>query len=293
MKQLRNAVIRTGLEALYFSGAHHLLRPMFAGIGTIFMLHHVRPRRDNPFQPNRHLEVTPEFLRTTLAHVRSRGIDIVTADEMHRRLSERDFSRRFACFSFDDGYRDNRDFALPVMREYDAPLTVYVASDFADGAGRIWWVTLERIIAVADRIDSTIGNTSVHLDTRTVEDKQAAFTQIHDLLRGLPDDRDIAPAISELCARHGVEEAAISREMCLSWDELKPFAPSATATSRSKASSRRFMRSQPAGRGSKRSCSAPWSTSPIPTATATLRGRASSLLRKRRVSRPPSPRGRA
>jgi peptidoglycan/xylan/chitin deacetylase (PgdA/CDA1 family) len=205
MKQLRDVVIRTGLEALYFSGAHHLLRPMFAGIGTIFMLHHVRPRRDSPFQPNRHLEVTPEFLRMTLAHVRSLGIDIVTADEMHRRLSE-------------------RDFALPVMREYDAPLTVYVANDFADWAGRIWWITLERIIAVADRIDSTIGDTSIRLDTRTVENKQAAFIQIHDLLRALPDDRDIAPAINDLCARHGVDEAAISRELCLSWDELKPFA---------------------------------------------------------------------
>jgi peptidoglycan/xylan/chitin deacetylase (PgdA/CDA1 family) len=224
MKQLRNTIIRAGLEALYFSGAHHLLRPIFAGIGTIFMLHHVRPRRDSPFQPNYHLEVTPEFLRMTLAHVRSQGIDIVTADEAGRRLIEHDFSRRFACFTFDDGYRDNRDFALPAMREYDAPLTVYVASDFAEGTGRLWWVALERIIAAADRIDSTIGDTAIRLDTRTIEDKQAAFTQIHDLLRGLPDDRDIARAISELCARHGVDESDISRELCLSWDELKPFA---------------------------------------------------------------------
>jgi peptidoglycan/xylan/chitin deacetylase (PgdA/CDA1 family) len=46
------------------------------------------------------------------------------------------FARRFACFTFDDGYRDNRDYALPVMREFDAPLTVYVASDFAEGTGR-------------------------------------------------------------------------------------------------------------------------------------------------------------
>jgi peptidoglycan/xylan/chitin deacetylase (PgdA/CDA1 family) len=225
MKQLlRNTVIRAGLDALYFSGAHHLLRPIFAGIGTIFMLHHVRPRRNSLFQPNHHLEVTPEFLRMTLAHVRSCGIDIVTADEMHRRLTERDVSRRFACFTFDDGYRDNRDFALPAMREYDAPLTVYAANDFADGAGRLWWVALERIIATTDRIDGTISDTAIRLDTRTIEDKQAAFAQIHDLLRALPDDRDVAREMSGLCARYGVDEAIISRELCLSWDELKPFA---------------------------------------------------------------------
>ena len=143
MKQFRNNVIRAGLGALYFTGAHHLLRPIFSGVGAIFMLHHVRPRRDAEFQPNRHLEVTPEFLRATLAHLRASGIDIVTMDEMHRRLVERDFSRRFACFTLDDGYRDNRDFALPVMREFDAPFTVYVTSDFAEGTGRLWWIALE------------------------------------------------------------------------------------------------------------------------------------------------------
>jgi len=70
MKQFRNAVIRAGLEVLYFSGAHILLRPIFSGVGAVFMLHHVRPGRDDDFQPNRHLEVTPQFLRATLAHLK-------------------------------------------------------------------------------------------------------------------------------------------------------------------------------------------------------------------------------
>ncbi|MBS0528326.1 MAG: polysaccharide deacetylase family protein, partial [Proteobacteria bacterium] len=224
MKKLRNAVIRAGLETLYFSGAHHLLRPILAGVGAVFMLHHVRPRRNIAFQPNHHLEITPEFLHATLAHVRARGIDIVTADEMRRRLAERDFSRRFACFTFDDGYRDNRDFGLPVMREYDAPLTVYVASDFAEGTGRLWWVALERVVSATDRIDTMIGNTAVRFDTSTLDGKQGAFAGIHDLLRGLPDDRDVAREMSNLCARYGVDEAVISQELCLPWDELKTFA---------------------------------------------------------------------
>ena len=118
MKQFRNTVIRAGLSALYFSGAHVLLRPIFAGVGAIFMLHHVRPRGDAAFQPNHHLEIAPEFLRQMLIHLRSRGIDIIGMDEVHRRLIERDFSRRFASFTLDDGYRDNRDFALPVMRDF-------------------------------------------------------------------------------------------------------------------------------------------------------------------------------
>jgi peptidoglycan/xylan/chitin deacetylase (PgdA/CDA1 family) len=224
MKQFRNSVIRAGLEALYFSGAHILLRPVLAGVGTIFTLHHVRPRRDAQFRPNHHLEVTPQFLRAMLEHLHAHDVEIVTLDEMHQRLIEQNFARRFACFTFDDGYRDNRDFALPVMRAFDAPFTVYVASDFADGIGRLWWVALERVIAAASSIEVAIGGVAGRLDATTPVAKQAAYERIHDWLRGLPGAHDVRREISALCARHGVDEAAISSELCMSWDELRPFA---------------------------------------------------------------------
>jgi peptidoglycan/xylan/chitin deacetylase (PgdA/CDA1 family) len=224
MKQFRNNVIRAGLGALYITGAHYLLRPIFSGVGAIFMLHHVRPRRDGEFQPNRHLEVAPEFLRAMLAHLRSRGIDIITIDDVHQRLIERNFSRRFACFTLDDGYRDNRDFALPLMREFEAPFTVFVASDFAQGTGRLWWIALEMVIAKSSSIELAIGGTMTRLDTSTPALKQAAFDRLHDHLRSLPGEQDIHREIGALCARHGVDEAAVCRELCMSFDELKPFA---------------------------------------------------------------------
>jgi peptidoglycan/xylan/chitin deacetylase (PgdA/CDA1 family) len=223
MKLFRKTVIRAGLGALYFSGAHILLRPIFSGVGAVFMLHHVRPGRTDDFQPNRHLEVTPDFLRTTLSHLKSRDIDIVTMDEVHRRLANRQFERRFACFTCDDGYRDNRDHALQVMREFAAPLTVYVTSDFAEGTGRLWWVALEKVIARASFVEATIGGNAVRLDTTGASAKQAAFDRLHDWMRGL-QEHDLRREVATLCAGHGVDEAAICRDLCMSWDELKSFA---------------------------------------------------------------------
>jgi peptidoglycan/xylan/chitin deacetylase (PgdA/CDA1 family) len=224
MKQLRHSVIRAGLEALSYTGAHYLLRPIFAGVGAIFMLHHVRPGRDGEFQPNRHLEITPEFLRATLSHLRAQGIDVIAMDEVQRRLVERNFSRRFACVTLDDGYRDNRDYALPVLREFDAPFTVYVTSDFAAGTGRLWWIALEAVIAGAASVEVEIGGTTARFDTKTPAAKQLTFDRLHDWLRGLPGEHDLAREIGALCARYGVDEAAICRDLCMSWDELKPFA---------------------------------------------------------------------
>ena len=209
---------------MYFSGAHHLLRPICAGIGTIFMLHHVRPPRSGAFQPNRHLEITPEFLRTTLAHIRSLGIDIITLDEMHRRIKDRDFSRRFACFTLDDGYRDNRDYALPIMREYDAPMTVYVTSDFAEGSGRLWWIALERIVAKADFVEAPIDGKTVRLDARTPDAKLTCFLTLHGWLRDLPSEQALRDVMTDLCARYDVDTSAVSSELCMTWHELQAFA---------------------------------------------------------------------
>ncbi len=183
------------------------------------------------FQPNRHLEITPEFLREVLAHVRALNIDIVSMDEAYRRMTERDFARRFACFTFDDGYHDNRDHALPVMQEYDAPFTVYVASDFADGRGRLWWIALERLIAAVDTLDVELDGTLQRASTRaTPRPKQDAFNRLHGWLQGLPSDMHVQHAVSSLCAQHGVDDSGIARGLCLSWDELKSFANHALVT---------------------------------------------------------------
>src|SRR5690606_2828824 len=121
--------------------------------------------------------------------LRAEGIEVVTLDEMCRRLATGDRSRRFACLTFDDGYRDNRDVALPVLREFGAPFTVYVTTDFAEGRGRLWWVALERLIAGRDRVTVTLDGIAQHFDTSTLAGKNAAFARLSGWVQAQADDR--------------------------------------------------------------------------------------------------------
>src|SRR3974377_370358 len=88
LSSLHKTVIRGGLETLYFSAAHHMMRPFVCGVGVILTLHQVRPPRPDRFQPNRLLEIRPSFLDDVVHWLRRSRIDLITLDEMHRRLTE-------------------------------------------------------------------------------------------------------------------------------------------------------------------------------------------------------------
>src|SRR5271163_1645419 len=105
-RSVRHFLTLAGLEAMALPGVDRLSASA-AGRGLIFTLHHVRPDRGYPFEPNAHLSVTPEFLRHALPVVRKSGLHPVHLEELPDLLANSSDNRRFVCFTLDDGYRDN------------------------------------------------------------------------------------------------------------------------------------------------------------------------------------------
>jgi peptidoglycan/xylan/chitin deacetylase (PgdA/CDA1 family) len=220
---VKKALIRAGLEALYLSGGHILLRPFFGGVGAILTFRHVRPPRREPFQPNRSLEVTPEFLERVIQSVQRSGLEIVSLDEMHRRFVEADLGRRFACFTFDGGYRDSRIWAYPILKKYGVPFAIYVPTSFADRVGELWWRVLEAVIANNDRISLMVNGQGQRFDCGTTQEKKHVFAEIYRWLRTLPKSDEIRSVVRDLAARYSVDVAAING-LCMSWQEIADLA---------------------------------------------------------------------
>jgi peptidoglycan/xylan/chitin deacetylase (PgdA/CDA1 family) len=217
---LKKTIIRAGLETLYFSGAHVALRPFFQGVGAILTLHHVRPPRPGAFQPNRLLEVSPGFFAAAIRRLRRSGLDIVSLDEMHRRLTERDFRRRFVCITFDDGYRDLLQWAYPVLKKNEIPFALYIPTSFPDRIGEIWWVALERVIAGNNRIGLYIDGRERRFDCARPDEKRNIYEQLYWWLRSLPTEDDLRAVIRDLSARYGIDLKALCDELCMTWEDI-------------------------------------------------------------------------
>lgn len=220
MSGLKKTIIRAGLETLYFSGAHVALRPFFQGVGAILTLHHVRPPRPAAFQPNRLLEVSPVFFAAAIRRLRRSGLDIVSLDEMHRRLTERDFRRRFVCITFDDGYRDLLQWAYPVLKKNEIPFALYIPTSFPDRIGEIWWVALERVIAGNNRIGLYIDGRERRFDCARPDEKRNIYEQLYWWLRSLPTEDDLRAVIRDLSARYGIDLKALCDELCMTWEDI-------------------------------------------------------------------------
>jgi peptidoglycan/xylan/chitin deacetylase (PgdA/CDA1 family) len=217
---LKHTIIRGGLETLYFSGLHHLLRPLVGGVGAILTLHHVRPPRPDAFQPNRLLEVTPEFFERLLRQLKRADIDVVSLDEMHRRLTAGDFARRFVCITFDDGYKDVKAYAYPLLKQYRMPFALYIATSFPDRLGELWWLALEAVIAQSKRIGLVVDGKDHFLDCRTLAEKHALFDAMYGYLRAMQSEDELRRTVRDLCAYTGVDLPAFCRELCMDWQEI-------------------------------------------------------------------------
>jgi len=224
MVDLRTRVFKTGLECLYYTGAHHVMAAVWRCNGAIFNLHHIHPDADGDqktrFNPNGPLAITDKFLDEVLGYLVDEKFDLVSLEEAVIRIKSGDNSRRFAAFTIDDGYKDNYDFAWPVFKKYACPFTVFVTTDIIEGKACLWWLILEQVIKRQKEVEIDWENHLKKLDTSTLAKKKQAWEEIYWPLRG-SNETELRQTIQVLAERYDIDTDALCRNLAMTWDEVR------------------------------------------------------------------------
>jgi peptidoglycan/xylan/chitin deacetylase (PgdA/CDA1 family) len=211
------------LELAYFSGLPLLRGRRAGGAGVIMRFERVRPRRGGGFQPLKSREITPGFLDRTIRALKRWKYDIVSMDEACQRAVTLASPRRFACLTFDGGYKDMMASAYPVLARHGVPFTVYVPTAFPDGIGEAWWLALEQVIARESRLSLVMGREEKHFNIASTAEKYQLYDFLWGWMRSLAPS-DLSSAINDLCTRYSVDLAVLSREASLDWADLAKLA---------------------------------------------------------------------
>jgi peptidoglycan/xylan/chitin deacetylase (PgdA/CDA1 family) len=189
---IKSQLFRAGLSALWHSGTARACERWTAGKGAIL-------------------------------------IDVISLDEALLRLHSRKRTRRFVCFTFDDGYLDNLEHALPVFKRFHAPFTLYATTSFADRTLAPWWCALEEVVANETELrwvetgPAAAGAhrpQSIRFATSTITEKQRAFAAISARFFALTAFQ-LGPQLQHFLAAHGRDMSELAaRELC-NWSDLR------------------------------------------------------------------------
>ncbi|WP_055048692.1 polysaccharide deacetylase family protein [Devosia sp. A16] len=223
MASLKYRLIGAAFELLWASGTTHLIRKRSKARGVIFTLHRVLPDDPADFSPNAILQVKPDFLEYAIIRMRQLGFDIVDMDEAARRIEAEQAVRPFVVFSFDNAYRDNLRYALPVLRRQQCPFTLYVPTALVDGVGEVWWQALEDIVAAQNALAVTYAGDTEYYPTANLEEKQRAYAALYRRMRTMPE-ADRVKLIRDIAGQYGFDLRQQCRELIMDWSELRHFA---------------------------------------------------------------------
>lgn len=120
------------------------------------------------------------------------------------------------CVTFDDGYADNEQHALPILQKWKVPATVFVSTGFLNG-GRMWNDT---VVEALRHMDKEICLLSVGMDTyktKTNDQKcEAAYDIITHIKHMEPDERlNITKHIASKCPKALPDDLMLNNEALL------------------------------------------------------------------------------
>jgi peptidoglycan/xylan/chitin deacetylase (PgdA/CDA1 family) len=186
-----------------------MLKPLFSMLSpagpkarlSIFIFHRVLAAPD-PVFPG---EVHARRFDTLCSWLRG-WFNILPLDEAVRRLRNGTLPARAACITFDDGYADNHDQALPILRRHGLNATFFIATGFL-GGGRMFNDSVIEILRRAQGPSLDLGGLGIEgmgrFDLSSADARRHAIEAILPAIkyRPLAEREELALAIQ---ARAGV-----------------------------------------------------------------------------------------
>lgn len=210
---------------LYSTGLFKLSRLTHKGIGLVLALHSVRPDSGDTLFPNGKscIETTPERLEFVMKFFIANKYQPVSLGEIPDMLGGN--KKNFFAVTFDDGYKDNLDFAYPVLKKLGIPFTVYVATGYQDSRIPLWTHILEDFIASNNEVEFDYLGVHYKLAFGTAESKRSALSQLHRIIKqGQPDDIN---SVMKVFTEDIFEK---TRSEMLSWGEINQLASDSLVT---------------------------------------------------------------
>lgn len=208
---------RAVLNLMMATGAFASFRRANRGKALILMYHRFSQSDDGFSTSARVFSEHLEYLK--------RHYSLVPLSQLarHIRGGER-LPSGLAAITIDDGFRDAYEVAFPLLRQYNAPATVFAVTDFLD---RKTWMRTDKIRFIISRsslekLETTVNGSTLRLELNGPGSRLDAAALVNEMLKKLPEkekEEALARIASNLNVR--VPELPPDEYAALTWDQAR------------------------------------------------------------------------
>ena len=134
--------------------------------------------------------------------------------------------------TFDDGYRDNFDLAVPILKELNVPATFFIPTGFLESPSLPWWDHVAYAVKKRQSAGSEVkccpggDDPPITVDLSALERSAAILVMIRAVLDG--KIADIPWFLQQLAAEADVDidTESLGRALFMSWEQVRTARPS-------------------------------------------------------------------
>ena len=127
------------------------IRQFFANKAVVLMYHRIAEPASDVWE----IAVSPQNFELHLQVLKQVG-NIVSLDELSHRIKTKTLRRNSIAITFDDGYPDNLEVAMPLLEKYKVPATFFITSGNIDTPNEFWWDELEQLVLFTEQLPRNI-----------------------------------------------------------------------------------------------------------------------------------------
>jgi peptidoglycan/xylan/chitin deacetylase (PgdA/CDA1 family) len=192
---------------------------------TVLTYHRVAPSSAGVAFDVGVIDARPEQFDRQLAFVKRWFDPLSIEDVLDHVVGAKPLPQNPILITFDDGYRDNHDVALPILLRHGVPATFFIATDFIERRRPFWWDQVARILKGSPR-DRIVIEYPEHVEW-PLGGEPARVAAVGRVLRVIKDTYwlDLDRFLAELQRAAGValgasEERRLADETVMTWDHV-------------------------------------------------------------------------
>ena len=189
----------------------------YTGNATIFTLHRVSPFERGKLSVNENMKVSPEFFESFIVDLIAKDYKFISLDRLYEVLKNQETVKKYIVLTFDDGYKDNYDFAYPILKKYNIPFTIYITTSFPEMTAILWWYVLEDIVINNDKV--ILSNNEEYL-CKTNKQKISSFIDIRKIIMHL-NPNSFVKDLDLLLANYAIDWKSKCEELAISWSQIQ------------------------------------------------------------------------